>query len=85
MCKIAHEQRPYLVDPRRRESRTDGGRHRMCVSPFSNDGIDFVVDERRLGGVGPNLVPIYRASCCRSSANDVKDELGPVQDIEMLS
>lgn len=85
MCKIPHEQHPYLIDPRRRKSRADGSRHRGSVPSLANDGIDFVIGERRLGGVGPNLVPVYIAGCCRPSANDVEDEFGPIQDIKMLS
>lgn len=81
--EITDKQRPYLIDPRRRESRTDGGRHCGRVPPLGNDGIDFIVYERRLGRAGPNFVPIYLAGCCCTSANDVEDELSPVQHIKM--
>jgi len=83
MCEIAHEQRPYLIDPRRRESGTDGGRHRRRVPPFSNNGIDFVANQHRLRRVVPNLVPICLAGCRCPCTNDVKDELRPVQHIKM--
>jgi hypothetical protein len=83
--EIAHEQRPYLIDPRRRESRTDGGRHCGRAPPFGDDRIDFVVNERRLGRAGPNAVPIYLAGRCCPSANDVEDELSPVQHFKMSS
>lgn len=74
---IAHEQRPHLVDPRRRKSGTDGRRHRGRA--LANDGIYLVVDERRLGGIDPHLVPVYFGGRCCPSTDDVEDELGSVQ------
>ena len=77
--EIAHEQHPYLVDPRSRESGADGGSDSRRVPPLSNDRIDLTLDKRRLGGVGPDLVPIFLAGRRCSSTNDIEDKLGPVR------
>ena len=81
--EIAHEQSPHLIDPRSCKSGTNGGGHRRRIPSLTNDDIDFVVDEHRLEGGGPNLVPVCLASCCCPCANDVEDELGPVQHMKM--
>ena len=76
MCKIAHEQVPHLIHPRRCKSRTDRCGHGGYVPPFGDNGVDFLVKKRRLGRFGPDLVPIPLTGRGRPSTNDVEDELG---------